>query len=114
MLAVVTAEYYSEKETELEVDISEQNDEERHKATTVMPTTAVVSKLENYQTGETPAILLRCTRGGELTSLLSSAMKAQTADMETRKVEDATAKEAAAVVTPPSALPEEPTRLGQE
>ena len=40
-------------------------------------------------------------------------MKAQTADTETRKVEDTMAKEAAAIATPTCELPEEPTTLGQ-
>lgn len=94
------------------MDISAREDDERYKTTTIMHTTTTVRKFADYNTGETPAIPPQRARGGGVTALLGSAIKTQTAGMETSKLEDGSAKEAAATVTPSSELPEEPTILG--
>ena len=98
-----------DNEMPVEPDLPGEADEPEEAGTKQQP--AAVRKLADYHTGEIQAMLPTRTRSGGLTALLSVALKAETAALETRKVEDALATKAASIVTTPREMPEEPTTL---
>ena len=80
-------------EMPVEPDFPGEADEPEEAGTHQQP--AAVRKLADYHTGEIPTMLPTRTRSGGLAALLSVALKAETAALETRKVEDAMATKAA-------------------